>query len=158
MAGEKQLFAPVPLRAMSAGLSGLQYAVLINVAAHDRLSLATGKGQGCRASNERMREMIGCSYGKLCAALMDLCELGFLKREMLGRHTVYRVIYTDEDRCLFGHTTGKSTCDQKVRQTPVTCDQHTPENAGNQPESDSQYIPLNEGIDFVETREKNPSE
>lgn len=158
MAGEKQLFAPVPLRAMAAGLSGLQYAVLINVAAHDRLSLPTGKGQGCRASNERMREMIGCSYGKLCAALTDLCELGYLQRETLGRHTIYRVIYTEEDRCLFGHTTGKTTCDQTVQKSTVTCDQHTSDNARNQPESGSQYISLNEGRDFVETREDNSSE
>jgi hypothetical protein len=158
MPGEKQLFAPLPLRAMRADLSGLQMSVLTCVAAHDRLSLVKGKGQGCRASNERMREMIGCSYGKLCAALSDLTELGFLQREKLGRHTIYRVTYTDEDRCLFGHTTVKATCDRSVQKSAVTCDQHTSENVSFPPESGSQYIPLNGVRDFVETREDNSSE
>jgi hypothetical protein len=152
MPGEKQLFAPLPLRAMRADLSGLQMSVLTCVAAHDRLSLVKGKGQGCRASNERMREMIGCSYGKLCAALSDLTELGFLQREKLGRHTIYRVTYTDEDRCLFGHTTVKATCDRSVQKSAVTCDQHTSENVSFPPESGSQYIPLNGVRDFVETK------
>jgi hypothetical protein len=122
------------------------------------MSLVNGKGQGCRASNERMREMIGSSYGKLCASLSELVGLGLLQRETLGRHTIYRVIYTDEDRCLFGHTKAKPTCDQTVRENGATCDQHTSENASFLPESGSQYIPLNGVRNFVETSEDNSSE
>ena len=99
----KKLFAPLPLRAMAMDLSGLQLRVLICVAAHDRLSLVTGKGQGCRASNERMQSMIGCDRSRLSAALTNLCKRGLLEREWQGRSTRYRVIYTDEDSLLFSN-------------------------------------------------------
>lgn len=152
---DKQLFAPMPLRAMAADLSGLQLRVLLCVASHDRMSLVTGKGQGCRASNDRMKDMIGCSYGKLCAALSDLVGAGLLQREKLARHTVYRVIYSDDDRCLFGHTSRAATCDQTVQSDAATCDHDFSEARGNQPEMASQYIPLNGGKHSVETGEEN---
>lgn len=155
MAGEKSLFAPVPLRAMTADLSGLQLRVLICVAAHDRMSLAKGKGQGCRASNARMTSMVGCSYGKLCTSLSQLVTAGMLQREPLGRHTVYRVIYSDADKCLFGNTTPRATCDQTDIPDDATCDRQFPETPGNAPENPSQYIPLNGGIDLEESREIN---
>lgn len=149
------LFAPVPLRAMAVELSGLQMRVLTCVAAHDRMSLAKGKGQGCRASNDRMREMIGCSYGKLCASLNELVTAGLLQREKLGRHTIYRVIYNDDDICLFGHTKGPRKGDHTVHDQAATCDHDYSETRRNAGENTSQYIPLNGGIDFVETRERN---
>ena len=157
-AADKQLFAPIPLRAMATDLSGLQMRVLACVASHDRMSLVTGKGQGCRASNDRMKEMIGCSYGKLCGSLSELVGAGLLQREKLGRHTVYRVIYTDDDRCLFGNTSRASTCDQTVQSDAATCDHDFSEARRNQPETASQYIPLNGGIHSVETGEDNSPE
>lgn len=154
----KQLFAPMPLRAMAVDMSGLELRVLLCVASHDRMSLATGKGQGCRASNARMAAMIGCSYGKLCAALSDLTAAGFLQREKLGRHTVYRVIYSDDDKCLFGHTSRDTTCDQTVQSDAATCDHDFSETPGNLTKTASQYIPLNGGIHSVETGEYNSPE
>lgn len=139
-------------------MSGLELRVLLCVASHDRMSLATGKGQGCRASNARMAAMIGCSYGKLCAALSDLTAAGFLQREKLGRHTVYRVIYSDDDKCLFGHTSRDTTCDQTVQSDAATCDHDFSETPGNLPKTASQYIPLNGGIHSVETGEYNSPE
>lgn len=158
MAGEKQLFAPLPIRAIAADLSGLQHSVLACVAAHDRLSLVTGKGQGCRASNERMRQMIGCSFARVCSTLTELVDLGFLQREKLGRHTVYRVIYTEEDRLLFGNVSSRSIGCRTGNETGVIGCQHTSETGGNPLETASQYISLNEGIDLEESREENSSE
>lgn len=149
------LFAPVPLRAMAVELSGLQMRVLTCVAAHDRMSLAKGKGQGCRASNDRMREMIGCSYGKLCASLNELVAAGLLQREKIGRHTIYRVIYNDDDVCLFGHTKGPAKGDRTVQSPEATCDHDYSETRRNPDENTPQDIPLNGGRDFVETRERN---
>ena len=149
------LFAPVPLRSMALELSGLQMRVLTCVAAHDRMSLAKGKGQGCRASNERMREMIGCSYGKLCASLNELVAVGLLQREKLGRHTVYRVVYNDDDMCLFGHTKAPAIGDQTGKPDAAIGDHDNSETRRNADEKPLQYIPLNGGRDFVETRERN---
>jgi hypothetical protein len=140
---------------MAVELSGLQMRVLTCVAAHDRMSLAKGKGQGCRASNDRMREMIGCSYGKLCASLGELEKAGLLQREKLGRHTIYRVIYNDDDICLFGHTKGAAKGDHAVQQPNAIGDHEYSETRGNADENTPQYIPLNGGRDFVETRERN---
>lgn len=150
------LFAPVPLRSMAMELSGLQMRVLTCVAAHDRMSLTKGKGQGCRASNERMREMIGCSYGKLCASLNELVAVGLLQRDKLGRHTIYRAIYNDDDMCLFGHTSRPPKGAQTVQPETATCDHDNSETRRKADENTSQYIPLNGGIDFVETSEEIP--
>jgi hypothetical protein len=147
MADEKALFAPVPLRAMSAGLSGLQFSALTCVASHDRLTLVKGKGQGCRASNERMSQMIGCNYARLCSTLSELVDLGFLRREKLGRRTVYRVIYNDFDKLLFSNVLAIAKRAVSARyQLPIGC-RRLIENGGNLPESLSQYIPLNGEIE-----------
>ena len=98
----KQLFAPIPLRAMKADLSGLRFRVLSCVAAHDRMSRATGKGRGCDASNKRMADAVGCGFARLCATLSELVDKDFLSRERLGRQTIYRVIYSDDDTFYFG--------------------------------------------------------
>lgn len=140
---------------MAVELSGLQMRVLTCVAAHDRMSLAKGKGQGCRASNDRMREMIGCSYGKLCASLNELVTVGLLQREKVGRHTIYRVIYNDDDVCLFGHTKGPTKGDRTVQSPDATCDHDYSESRRKADENTPQYIPLNGGRDFVETKEIN---
>jgi hypothetical protein len=152
------LFAPLPLRAMKDDLSGLELKVLTCVAAHDRMSLITGKGQGCRASNERMSSMVGCNYARLCSTLTKLTKRGYLKQEKLGRHTVYRVIYTDEDRLLFSNVSGsRRRCDRLPDKGATSC-QHTSETAVNPPKTASQYIPLN-GVRYsVETGEDSSSE
>jgi hypothetical protein len=158
MAGEKQLFSPMPLRAMAEDLSGLELRVLMCVAAHDRLSLATGKGQGCRASNIRMAEMIGCNFSRLCSTLTGLRDRGYLRQEKLGRHTVYRVIYTEADRLLFSNITRRNPLLDRLPNGGVTGCQHTSENDENQPENGSQYIPLNGGIDSEESGENSSAE
>lgn len=158
MAADKQLFAPVPLRTMAMDLSGLQIRVLICLAAHDRMSLVTGKGQGCRASNERMVAMIGCNYSRLCSTLTQLVDLELIAREKLGRHTIYRVIYTNDDRLLFGNMSGRSIgCRPASDDHAIGC-RDFPESDSFPPENCSQYIPLNGGIDSVETGEDNSSE
>jgi hypothetical protein len=158
MTGAKQLFAPVPLRAMALDLSGLQLRVLVCVAAHDRMSLVTGKGQGCRASNERMRQMVGCNFSRLCSTLTQLADLGLLEKDRLGRHTVYRVVYTEDDRLLFGNVWGRSIgCQEASQGEPIGC-RDFPESDSFPPENGSQYIPLNGRNRFCETGEYNSSE
>ena len=143
---------------MAAELSGLQMSVLACVAAHDRMSLVTGKGQGCRASNERMSKLVRCSYARICTTLTELTELGFLDRTKPGRNTVYRVIYTDDDRLLFGNVSPASIgCRIGTLVDRIGC-VAPKSNGGNQPETTSQYIPLNGVIDSVETGEDNSSE
>lgn len=102
--------------------------------------------------------MVGCSFARLCSTLSELCDLGFLQREKLGRHTVYRVIYTDEDRLLFGNTSGRSIGCRSGNETGITGCQHSSRNGAKPPETASQYIPLNGGIDSDESGEKNSSE
>lgn len=158
MTREKRLFAPLPLRAMASDLSGLQMRVLTCVAAHDRMSLVTGKGQGCRASNDRMCCMVGCNYSRLCSTLSELVELGFLQREKLGRHTVYRVIHTQDDELLFSNASFRP----RTRRTggerhTIACPSVT-QSGVFPPKTSAEYIPLNGGIHTVETGEKNSSE
>jgi len=143
---------------MALDLSGLQFRVLICVTAHDRLSLVTGKGQGCRASNERMKEMVSCNYARLCSTLTELVELGLLQREKLGRHTVYRAIYTDDDKLLFGNVSVRPIGCQEGSDGPVIGCHNASPNPENQPKNASQYIPLNGGIDSEESGEDNSSE
>jgi hypothetical protein len=158
MSADKRLFAPVPLRAMAFELSGLQMRVLACVAAHDRMSLATGKGQGCRASNDRMSVMVDCSFARICSTLSELVELGFLEREKLGRHTVYRVVYNDDDTLLFSNLSRPSIgCRTGSNDGSIGCRPRS-SGGGKLPETPSQYIPLNGGIDSVETGEDNSSE
>jgi hypothetical protein len=158
MGADKALFAPMPLRAMAADLSGLQLRALLCVAAHDRMSLIVGKGQGCRASNERMSQMLNCSYARICSTLSELVELEYLQREKSGRHTVYRVLYSDLDRLLFGNLLGRAKVALSASsQRPIGCrvDARTSENP---PKTASQYIPLNGGIDLEESREESSVE
>lgn len=143
---------------MADNLSGLDMRVMLCVASHDRLSLVKGKGQGCRASNERMSQMVGCSYARLCTTLTNLTASGYLRQEKLGRNTVYRVIYTDDDRLLFGKVSGRSKGCLPAAETGVTDYQHSQRTGANLPETASQYIPLNGGRYSVETGEENSVE
>jgi hypothetical protein len=143
MAFTKPLFAPIPLRAMSLELSGLLLRVLICVAAHDRMSLVKRTGQGCRASKKRMTQMVGCSFARLCWALPQLVALGLLAREKVGRQTVYRVVYNDEDMLLFRNVSPPNVTSDRVAKhittgCPIQPSSHTESTANYQ-----QYIPLN---------------
>lgn len=155
---KKQLFAPIPIRTIAMELSGLQFRVLACVSAHDRMSLATGKGQGCRASNERMRKMIGCSYARLCSTLSELVARGLLTREKFGRHTVYRVIFDEEDRLLFGNLSNHLTHSEMGGGFISTCCDRPAEKVQNLPITEKQYIPLNGVRHFEEARKESSSE
>jgi len=155
---DKQLFAPMPLRAMATDMSGLQLRVLMCVAAHDRMSLVTGKGQGCRASNERMKVMVGCNYARMCSTLSELVDQGLLQREKLGRHTVYRVIYSDDDRLLFGNTSDAQHVAERQseqREYVAGLSAETAEISQKRPDN---IFPERGGINSVETGEDSSSE
>lgn len=154
----KQLFAPIPLRAMARDLSGLQMRVLACVAVHDRMSLVNGKGQGCRASNKRMCAMVGCSYARLCTSLTQLVELGFLTRDQVGRNTVYRVVYNAEDILLFGHLSAAAANSRSTTMHEATCCRSEHGSGEIPPKTAAEYIPLNGHKKSDESRGDRSSE
>lgn len=125
---------------MGADLSGLQLRVLACVAAHDRMSLLKEKGQGCRASNERMSQLVNCSYARICSTLSELVDLAYLRREKFGRHTVYRVIYSDGDRLLFSNVLGRAKGSLSASRLGSIGCQGERRNGKNPPKTGSQYI------------------
>lgn len=139
-------------------LSGLQFRVLGCVAAHDRMSLLTGKGQGCRASNVRMSDMINCNFSRLCSTLTTLVDLGLIQREKLGRHSVYRVIYEEADMLLFSNLSSAPTGCPPASQVASTGCRRSRINDEKLRENTPQYIPLNGGIDSEESGKESSSE
>ena len=70
------------------------------VAAHDRLSSVTGKGQGAWASHARFAALAGTEYSRFSVSINKLLKLGYLDRQPLAtdrRKFTYRVLYTDAD-------------------------------------------------------------
>lgn len=110
MAKAKLYSSPLPLRAISdQRLSGLDLRTLACVAAHDRMSLARGDGQGCWASHETLSRRIGCNYINLGKSIKKLGDLGYLVREKptFGdrRGHVYRIpaeLYSHAESLSFG--------------------------------------------------------
>jgi hypothetical protein len=82
----------------------------------------------------------------------------FLTREKSGRHTLYRVIYNDADKFLFGNPPGAMSGSRTaIKGEPKDCRQD--ERTSRKPEKTaSQYIPLNGGINLEESSEENSSE
>jgi len=101
MAGAKAKFAALPLRAIAdQRLSGLELRTLACIAWHDRMSAATGKGQGAWASNATMAVRLGCHLTNLSSAITRLAKLGYITREQHHfdkRKHVYRVVYEADD-------------------------------------------------------------
>lgn len=154
----RRLFAPVPLRSMAMKMSGLHYRVLICVASHDRMSIVTGKGQGCRAGNLRMMQMVDCSFARLCSTLSILVDLGLLAREQHGRHTNYRVIYSDEDELLFSNVSDHSIGCRTKSSAGSTCSHLKSSSGGKLRKKTPQYIPLNDRINREETAGESSAE
>lgn len=105
----KLFSSPLPLRAIGdQRLAGLDLRVLAAIAAHDRMSMARGEGQGCWISNGSLAGKVGCDYSNLSKAIKKLGELGYILREKptFGdrRSHVYRVVgdlYSHEESLSF---------------------------------------------------------
>lgn len=70
------------------------------VAAHDRLSSVTGKGQGAWASHARFAALAGTEYSRFSVSINKLLKLGYLDRQPLAtdrRKFTYRVLYNNAD-------------------------------------------------------------
>lgn len=109
MAKEKVLFAPIPIRALGdRQLTEIHLRALGVVAYHDRMSLATGKGQGCWASTATMaKEMGGYNLTNVSTAISQLAKWGYLKvdkRPDDKRLRIYRVDFADADNLPQGQT------------------------------------------------------
>lgn len=78
-------------------LTALHFRALAVISHHDRMSLVTGKGQGCWASSATMAAAIGCNVTNMSTAINQLAKWGYLEIGHLQsdkRKRVYRVIFT----------------------------------------------------------------
>jgi DNA-binding MarR family transcriptional regulator len=173
MAEAKQIFAPVPARALGDDrLRGLHWKALAAIALHDRL----GKNrQGCWAGNKRLAQLIGCDYSRLSATMSDLATWGYVERKphpLNKRLRVLFVIYTDDDANVIkakaegdSLRTGKQStrnrdadslhAGQDCAETVCRDFQKVSE---NQWVDDVEYIPRKRGRDFPEGRKAHPAE
>src|SRR5262245_41149877 len=75
----KELFAPIPMRALRDNrLTARHFRVLGSVATYDRLGR---NGQGSWAGSKRLAQDSGCSESHLCDALSDLRRFGYIASE-----------------------------------------------------------------------------
>lgn len=160
MTAGKAGFAPMPPRAFAdPRFARLHYCVLGMVCLHDRLSLVTGKGQGCWASSATMAEKIGANLTNVSTALNELSKWGYLEISNTRtdkRLRVYRVIYDEQaDPRLLpqGQTISPDSDESRLpnRGDPqkVVCPTHA-SNPQKSSQSHSQYISLSEGIHSAE--------
>ena len=173
----KAHFAALPLRAIGdRELTDGDVRVLASIAAFDRLSHSTGKGQGAWASHRLMAGWIDRNYSNFSATVNKLLRLGYLMREPREtdkRQHTYRVVYSDADRvpsadefvsptannslvnvCPDANDQRELVCPETGEIHKVVCPdpQSTNENFSKiLPE----YIPQSGGINSVETGERN---
>lgn len=173
----KAHFAAMPLRAIGdKRLLDGDFRVLASIAAFDRLSHSSGKGQGAWASHRLMSGWIDRNYSNFSAAVNKLIKLGYLvrePREMDKRQHTYRVIYTHADLlpkaenvvrpdannpgdnvCSDANGHGEIVCPDTGEIQKVVCP--TPQsNGGNHEENFPEYIPQSGERYSVETGEIN---
>jgi hypothetical protein len=173
VAGKGPPFAPLPLRALAdSRLAALHLRALGIIAYHDRMSLVTGKGQGCWASLATMAGLIGCNLTNLSTAINELARWGYLevgKRQDDKRLKVYRVVFeADEglpegkssapvEPLPLGKASARTDLPSEERPSEVVC---PPSHAAPQKtaKNDSQYISQSEGIHSAEADEINSAE
>ncbi len=169
----KPYSAPLPLAAIyDTRLAGLDIRVLACIAFHDRMSLATDKGQGCWASHGTLAAEIGCNYINLGKSIKKLGDLGYLVRTKptFGdrRGHVYRVpasLYAKAESESFGKrgkevdpTASREIVGQEANPPgEVVC--HDPPNSdANSNTSPEQYISLSDVRYSAEAEEGYSSE
>lgn len=169
---ERAFSAPLPLRAIGdARLAGLDLRVLACVAAHDRMSLKLGSGQGCWASHESMAAKIGCNYINLGKSLKKLLGLGYITCERQPgdqRAHIYRVradLYDHEESLSFHQPSADArerVSSREVGQTandgPEMVGQGVEENPIDSTGSPSQYISLSDERYLSEDTNNTPLE
>ncbi|GGO90838.1 MarR family winged helix-turn-helix transcriptional regulator [Stakelama pacifica] len=156
---EKVYSAPLPLHAIwDDRLAGIDLRVLACIAYHDRMSLATGKGQGCTASHGTIAAEIGCNYTNLSKAIKRLGDLGYIERHKptFGdkRGHVYRVpafLYGKEESLSFGQRSKGQNSPLALNDVGQTANhaidivgQDTEENGSISATSPEQYISLSD--------------
>ena len=103
MTARKELFAPLPARALSDMRLGAHHLRVLGVVAlHDRLGR---NKRGCYIGRKRMAQESGMSEVNVSHALSDLRMWGYITSELhpnSKRSKVHRVIYTDADAAVMG--------------------------------------------------------
>jgi DNA-binding MarR family transcriptional regulator len=162
----RALFAAIPLRAVGdSNLTDGDIRVLASIAAFDRLSHSTGKGQGAWASHRLMSGWIDRNYSNFSAAVNKLIKAGYLVREQREtdkRQHTYRIVYTDDD-CLpkaedfvrpEANYIREIVCPDTGEVREVVCPD--PQSTdGNLDENFPEYIPQSGERYSVETGERN---
>lgn len=170
----KAYFAAIPLRAIGdRSLTDGDLRVLASIAAFDRLSHSTGKGQGAWASHRLMSGWIDRNYSNFSATVTKLIRLGYLVREPREtdkRQHTYRIVYTGDDRlpksgelvspgannvvCSTANEDGEIVCPETGELQKVVCPAPHPSH-GNFVETSPEYIPQSGERYSVETGERN---
>jgi hypothetical protein len=158
----KPQFAAVPNRALwDRRLTDRDVRNLAVVASHDRLSSATGKGQGAWASHARMSTLAGTEYSRFSVSINRLLALGYLERQPLAtdkRKFTYRVLYNEDDRLPDGKLMpDKIVCSVVNNDGEIVCSDDQL-NACEKTEAAAQYISLSEEINSAEAGKINSPE
>ncbi len=105
----KDIFAPIPARAMAdEKLTAEHFRVLMVVAAHDRF---TSNGKGCCASHPRLARLAKCHLKSLSRSLKALAERGYIEglpSPFNKLQRAYRVVYNDADRAIMASPIGNN--------------------------------------------------
>jgi DNA-binding MarR family transcriptional regulator len=124
---KKELFAPIPVRAMNdLRLSPRHFRALMAVAFHDRFGR---NGQGCWVGRKQLAKEAGCDETNFSHALSDLRLFGYIKSEehpLSRRMKVHRVIYDTAERCEAQHLSTDVRCETRHPSEENRC-QKTPE-------------------------------
>lgn len=171
--GKPRLFTTVPVNALlDPELTLLDLRVIAWVAWHDGMSLVKGKGAGCYASNRTIAALVGCDYTSLSRSLSKLAKQGHIVSERSAddrRLKVLRVCYPEPDSWPERKLPAAEIVGEPDNDPPEIVGEQAGKNRQivgegnfetrrNLPKTDTQYIPLNGGIDPVETEELNSSE
>jgi hypothetical protein len=100
-AAPKPPFSAMPLRWHRDPRFTFTHAKALSIISyHDRMSLVTGKGQGCWASNQTMADEIEVNLTNMSTAINQLAKWGYIeisRKKTEKSRRVCRVIYVDDE-------------------------------------------------------------
>lgn len=154
--GKPRVFSTAAISAMQdTELTGQKWRIYLWVSLHDGMSLLSGKGSGCYASNKTLFDEAGCDYSSGCRALSKLVKRGHLIREQVGRSTRYRVTFPEPNSLQACNISASAIGGEPASENaPITCKPkwQALEKAG---EREGDYSPLSGELHSVETEGLN---
>lgn len=170
-------FTTMPARAIAdTRLTALDLRCLGAIALHDGMSLVRGTGAGCYARSSVLAEMARTDISNFSKAVSRLIKLGYVVKEPQQtdrRRYTLRVIYGDDDSWrtdqqssrpepseIVGELTNHRSeiVGEPTNDSPEIVGEAAIKNGSFSRKTGSQYISLNEEIDFGEPKEINSEE